>query len=495
MRVLVALLVALALPVQAKDPIVIATQDVRPIQGFPNVYIDWITSRYQPALFDALTEVAEGGEIKPALATAWRAKDPLTWEFDLREGVTFSNGEPFTAEAVIQVIAYLQTDEAAGFPIRQHVSDIAAVERVTDHKIVIRTKRPDPALAARLRTVRILPPKYFASVGRTGFARQPHGTGPFVAQKMERTRTVFVANPHAWRKPKWHEINFVPVGEPIARAQGVISGAVDVAFNTGPSVADLLEGTGARLVPYEIASVDAIPFVTTMDTPLRDKRVRLALNYAVNRAPLIAAFVHGATTPATQFAPPGTFGYTPGLPPAYAYDPAKAKALLAEAGYPNGFETAIELWSDGTENDAIHQQVVADLGAVGVKVRIVQVPIIQWQNEGLYGGKWEAPMFNFAYNAMPTFDALQALVTHSCLWTKPFNCDRAMADKIVDARETFDPAARLAKTRTLFAALLEDPAAILLFPSIRFDVVGKRMAPYGAPFGFPRYQDLAKTPR
>ena len=137
-------------------------------------------------------------------------------------------------------------------------------------------------------------------------------------------------------------------------------------------------------------------------------------------------------------------------------------ALLAEAGYPNGFDTAIELWSDGTEHDAMYQQVLSDLRAVGVRVKIVQVPVLQWQNEGLYGGKWEAPMFNFAYNAMPTFDAMQALVNHSCLWVKPFNCDREMAAKIEDARETMDTAKRLAKTRALFAELLENPVAILL---------------------------------
>ena len=496
LRACIALIVAaLALPAQAKDPIVITMQDVVPLRGFPNIYVDWVSSRYLPALFDALTEVAEGGEIRPALAIAWRAKDPLTWEFDLREGVSFSNGEPFNADAVIQAIAFLQSDEAVSFPIRRHVRNIAVVERLTDHKIVIRTMRPDAMLPARLRTVRMVPPKYFAAVGRIGFAKVPHGTGPFMAQQMERTRTVLVVNPNAWRKPQWDELHFVPVGDAIARTQAVISGAADIAFNTGPSIAEAIEGAGARLLAYDIGSVDAVPFVTTMDTPLKDKRVRQALNYAVNKGPLIAAFVHGATSPATQFAPLGTFGYTANLPPAYAYDPAKAKALLKDAGYPNGFETAIELWTDGTEQAAIHQQIVSDLAAVGVKVRIIQVPILQWQNEGLYGGKWEAPMFNFAYNAMPTFDALEALETHSCLWAKPFNCDRAMADKIVEARETSDREVRLAKTRALFAALLEDPAAILLFPSIRFDVAGARMLPYAAPFGLLRFQDLAKRPK
>lgn len=479
--------------VQAADPVVIAIPDVVPVRGFPNMMSDWVSSRYWPLLFDALTEVGEDGEILPALAVSWRASDPLTWEFELRPDVKFSNGEPLDSAAVASTLDYLQTEEAIAFPIYHVVRNIARVEPISELRVRIRTTRPDGVLPARLRSIRILPPRYFGQVGRVQFAEAPHGTGPFMAKRLARTRSVFLPNPHAWRPPKWSEVDFLPVRDSIARAQSVISGAVDIAFDTGPEIADAVLESGARLVPHDIGSVDAIPFVTTMDTPLRDKRVRLALNYAVDRQQLIAVFVHGATSPATQFAPHGAFGYMPGLPEAYHYDPAKAKRLLAEAGYPNGFDTALELWADGTNQGAMYQQVTSNLRAVGVRVRIVQVPVLQWQAEGLYGGKWEAPMFNFPYIALPSFDALDALATHSCLWSKPFNCDREIADRILEAQETFDTLARLERTRAVLDAFRADPPAILLFPSIHFDLVGKRMQPFTAPFGFIRYQELAKS--
>src|SRR5687767_10807856 len=127
-----------------------------------------------------------------------------------------------------------------------------------------------------------------------------------MAETLRPGRSTFVRNPNAWRPPKVDRIDFVQVGDALARAQGVVSGSVDIALNTGPSVGDFVAPSGARLVAHEIGSVDAMPFVTVMKGPLQDRRVRLALNYAVNKQPLIDAFVGGATKPATSFAAPST---------------------------------------------------------------------------------------------------------------------------------------------------------------------------------------------
>lgn len=477
---------------RAGETIVIGTHDVRPIRGFPHALVDWVSSRFWPLMFDALTEVGENGDVIPALAVSWQARDPHTWAFELRRGVTFSNGEPMDATAVAETIAYLLTPEAAGLLVHRHITNIEGASALGEYTVVIRTKSPDLMLPGRLRTVRILPPRYFKTVGADAFALQPHGTGPFMAKTLAPGRSTFVRNPNAWRAPNADQIDFVQVGDALARAQGVVSGSIDIALNTGPSVADIAAPAGARLVAHEIGSVDAMPFVTVAPGPLQDRRVRLALNYAVNKQPLIDAFAGGATKPATQFAPPATFGFKAGDPAPFPYDPAKARALLAEAGYPNGFDTAMEVWVDSTDSGAIFQQIAADLNAVGVRAKIINVPILEWQNDGLYGGKWKAPIFNFSYNALPSFDALDSLTTHSCLWAVPFTCDKDFSKRISAAGEMFSLPERRAATEALFAALREDPVAILLFPSVRFDLVGPRIKPFRAAFGIFRYDELEK---
>lgn len=487
-----AILLTLIGHAHAAEPVVIATHDVTPIRGYPHDGVDWMSSRFWPLLFDALTEVGEGGAIVPVLAERWQARDNHTWAFELHRGVRFSNGEPFNAAAAAETIAFLLSPEAATLPVRRHVANIESAVAEAEYTLVIRTKRPDLMLPGRMRTVRILPPQYFKQVGAVEFAVKPHGTGPFMAQTLRPGRSTFVRNPAAWRPPKVDRIDFVQVGDALARAQGVVSGSVDIALNTGPSVGDFIAPSGARLVPHEIGSVDALPFVTVMKGPLQDRRVRLALNYAVNKQPLIDAFVGGATTLATGFAAPGTFGYTPGDTVPFPYDPAKARALLAEAGYPNGFDTAMEVWVDSADSGGIFQQIAMDLTAVGVRTKLINVPIMEWQNDGLYGGKWKAPIFNFAYNALPAFDALDGLAGHSCLWIVPYNCDRAFSDRILETLEIFDLEARRTATQALYAKLREDPVAILLFPSVRFDVVGPRIEPYPAPFGIFRYDHIEK---
>jgi peptide/nickel transport system substrate-binding protein len=458
--------------------------------SFPNNSWDWGAATLMPVMFDALTEVETEGKIVPALATRWRAEDPHTWVFELRKNVRFSNGEPFTAEAVKSAVAYLQSPEGKTLILSREVENIAAVEPRGDFEVIIRTHEPDALLPARMRSIYILPPKHFAQVGKAGFVREQHGSGPFKALKLGPGKSEFVASPYAWRKPKVDRLTFFQVGESLARIQAVMSGAADIAFNVGPGADSVVAKSGARVDAVYTAGVDTMPFITVKDSAVRDPRVRLALNLAVDKARMAKTILDGRTQPATQFAPKYSFGYDDTLPEPFARDVTRAKALLAEAGYAKGLEVEIELYVDGAEKAAIVQQVASDFADAGVTLKITTSTVMDIQERGLYGGRWAGQMMNLPYFAFPSFDALAAFSVHSCLWVMPFHCDEAVTARVKQARGTFDLNDRLVQTRAILREMNATPPALLLFDSVRFFVVGPRVTNYRAPFGIIRYHEV-----
>lgn len=457
---------------------------------FPNSAWSWGTATLAPLMYDALTQVEEGGRIVPALATSWTLENENTWVFDLRRGLRFSNGEPFTSEAVVSAVEFLQTQEGRTLLTSGQVTNITRVETRGDYTVALHTATPDALLPARMRVIYMLPPKHFAEVGRAGFMLAPHGTGPFMVESLGEARSEFVANPYAWRPPKLPKLSWLKLPDGISRVQAILSEAADIAFNVGAGAEQSVKPAGARVDAVYTAGVDAMPFITTRQSPVQDRRVRLAVNYAVNKARMAATILEGGTQPATQFAPPGVFGYDPDLPVPYPHDPARARALLAEAGYPDGVDLTIELYLGSTEKSSVIQQVVSDLAEVGIRLKVAISTVYDIQQRGLQGGRWEGDMMSLPYIGFPTFDALAVFNVHSCLWHAPFHCDPGIVERVLEARATFDADARLLKTRAIHRSLIEDPAALLLFDSVRYFVVGKRVKDYRAPFGIIQFHEL-----
>ena len=203
-------------------------------------------------------------------------------------------------------------------------------------------------------------------------------------------------------------------------------------------------------------------------------RVRRALNYAVDKTALINAFLNGATAPATQISHPGAFGFDPALSP-YPYDPAKAKALLAEAGFAGGFAfTTLIDASSGASYSDWYQQIAQNLRAVNVRMTVRAMPTTQI-SEYVIGGNWPAEAFGWTFAG---FDSLRGYRFRSCEMKPAYNCDQELMPMIAAAETAPTEAARRAATQAVLGAERDRPPGIILWQKVDFDALSKRVGGY-----------------
>jgi peptide/nickel transport system substrate-binding protein len=449
--------------------------------GFPGI-------DFYGAMFDGLAELAEDGSLKPALARSWHARDERTWEFVLRPNVKFANGENFDAGTVVEVFALLSTAEAQRWSMIREVRNIESVVADGALKVVVKTREPDLLLPARFAAIKMVPPKYFREVGAQAFARAPIGTGGFMVERWEGQKITLVENPYAWRKPKQRRLEILAVPEAAARRTGVQTGAIDVALNMGPEDIPLIESGGGSMAVYPQSGLTGLSFVLVKPSVLSDVRVRQALNYAVNKQAIVDVIFAGRTKAASQAAPSTAFGFDAALKP-YPYDPAKAKTLLAEAGFEKGFAITADITIAGSTDASLWQQVAADLAAVGVTLKL-NVMTFARASEAMYQGNWSGEAFAMNYGTLPALDPLVGFQYHSCLWIKPWVCDQAQTDLIRRGMREFDRAKREAFVKELMRVTHDDPLGIYLYEIVRFDALSARVAAYRSPFGHTAYHNI-----
>ena len=323
----------------------------------------------------------------PKLALSWRNVDPLTWEIKLRTGVKFSNGEPFNADAVVESFKYLTRPEAV---TRAGLATWTAIEKVDDATVNVKTTVPDPRFLGSLINVVVMPPGVLKS-NPASLVEKPIGTGPYkLAEWVKGDRIVLEANADYWRgKPKIDRIIIKSAPEASARVAALQSGQADVISNVPPESVDLLDkGANTKVLPVTGLRNVTIIF-DTRTKPLDNVLVRRALNHAVDKESIIRNILGGRATIQTGTTHPLTPSHNNDLKP-YAYDPQKAKQLLAEAGFPNGFEIEFHhptgRWIKDVE---VSQAVASMLEAVGVRAKLATgeygTYISTW-NKGEYGG-------------------------------------------------------------------------------------------------------------
>jgi peptide/nickel transport system substrate-binding protein len=324
------------------------------------------------ALHDALIKPMPQGLLTPSLAEMWtESPDGLVYEFKLREGVAFHNGEPLTAA---DVVFSFQRYKGAGAKL--YKEQVQAVEIIDAHRVRFRLQEPWPDFLIFLGTPAtgagwIVPKKYIEQVGDEGFKQHPIGAGPYkFVNHTPGIELVVEANEAYWRKvPQVKRLVFKSVPEPTTRLAMLKKREADVAYTLPGELAEEV-----RRDPQLTLKVTYPPtpfwldFPTKWDakSPWHDRRVRLAANYAIDRQAINEAETLGFSK-LTGSIVPHTFPYALPLEP-YPYDAERARHLLKEAGYPQGFDAGdiipVPPWT------AMAEAVAGYLGAVGIKVRV-----------------------------------------------------------------------------------------------------------------------------
>ena len=354
-------------------------------------------------VFEGLVGQNAEQKVQPELASSWRAVDETTWEFKLRPNVKFSNGAELTAKDVIYTFCRVPTVENSPSSFTFAVRGFTAVEAPDPHTVVIKTANPLPLVPNNLATIGILSAKAnggenvkFRAGGCEGLGTPPKsvdfndpakaiGTGPYrLANYTRGTSIILERNESYWgRAPHWAKVTFRPMSSQGARVAGLLAGDVD--FIENPPIQDferikgagfqIAEGLSNRIIYLHLDQFQDPSWKTpgvkgTDKNPFLDKRVREAVSKAINRQAIVDRIMGGHAVAAGELLPYPLFGATKDFP-VEKYDPEAAKKLLAEAGYPNGFEVTLGSPNDRYINDEKIAQAIAQmLTRVGIKTNI-----------------------------------------------------------------------------------------------------------------------------
>jgi len=348
------------------------------------------------AVYEGLIRRGPDLKIEPCLATSWETLDPLHWRFHLRKGVKFHGGEDFTADDVVFSAQRLHTQ---GSDIKNLVAPDTKVVKVDDYTVDFILTHPDPLLIAQWENWGIFSKKWSEEHGATEAtamnattppyaALHANGTGPFILVSHEPgVKTVWKKNPNWWDTPRHNldEVVFTPIPSNATRVAALLSGEIDwmdpvplpdqarVDANPGTQV---LAGPELRTIflGFDQMRPELGHSNVKGKNPFKDVRVRKAFYQAIEEEAIKTKVMRGLATPAALMIAPSLYSEAKDFK-RMPFDPGAAKKLLAEAGYPNGFEVQLDCPNDRYVNDeAICQAVVGMLARIGVKVDLVAEP-------------------------------------------------------------------------------------------------------------------------
>jgi peptide/nickel transport system substrate-binding protein len=412
--------------------------------------------------YEGLTRYDKAYKVEPALATSWQQIAPTQWRFNLRKGVSFHDGAPFTADDVVFSFGRIRQPQGT---MQIYVSGIKEVKKVDDHTVDLILDAPQPILLRNIIDFRIMSRSWagknksdnvqdYKAREDTFASRNTNGTGPYIINGWSPDQRIVMSdNPKWWGKKDGNvdRVNYTPIKADATRVAALLSGEVDI-------VTDLPTQDVARLRQNKALSVLEGHEVRTIfigldqhnnelqysdvkgKNPFKDVRVRRALNMAVDRNAIQRTIMRGLSLPASIMVAPGVNGHTKEADKVGAADPEGAKKLLAEAGYPNGFEFTLDCPNNRYVNDEeICQALVSMWARAGVRVKLNAMPFANFIPKIL---KHESSAYLLGWG-VATFDALYSL--QSLVRTKTtgadgnFNLGRISdpkLDAIIDASKT-----------------------------------------------------------
>jgi peptide/nickel transport system substrate-binding protein len=386
----------------------------------------------------------------PHLAESVKAVNPLTWELKLKKGVKFHNGEPFTAESVkFSFERVLNPEQKA--PIRGFFTWVKSVDVVDEHTVRVVTQKPYPLFQEILTLANfgMVPPRYVKEKGDAHFAKNPVGTGPFrFVEWRKGERTVVEANDQYWKGvPAIKTITFRVIPETATQIAELLSGGVDLIRAVPPDQIPAIERSGAaRVTATKILRVVFLQMDgdgRAAKTPLTDARVRRAIAHAVNVDEIIQKVLGGKAERAPGGTSPLAFGADPTVKP-LPFDPERAKKLLAEAGYPTGFEVTLNTYGGSIMNvEQVSQVIMGYLGRVGIRAKLRHFEDVGQYLANFRGSKLDGmTLASWGYNSVFDADAIFYIHFHT---GEPYtyNSSKEMDAWLDEARATVDAKKRL----------------------------------------------------
>ena len=394
----------------------------------PHAQNEGLNNTVSDHIYEPLVTRGKDLKIEACLATQWKAISPTTMQFTLRPNVKFHDGTPFTADDVVFSVERALAPTSNFSPYMQ---GITGAKKVDDMTVEISTKGPNPVLLPQLTEVRMMSrawankhnvqrPQDFKNKEETFAARNANGTGPFVLKSREAdVKTVLVANSNWWGKLEGNvnEIVYQPIKQDGTRLAALLSGEVDFVLDPPPqdiprlkkdAKIKVVEGNENRTIFLGLDQWrDELLYSTVKGkNPFKDQRVREAFQLAIDVNALKTQVMRGLSNPTAVMFAPQVAGYDKALDTVVKPDRARAKKLMAEAGYPKGFEITLDCPNNRYINDEkLCQAIAAMLAQIDVKVRLnampraTYFPKIQKFDTSLYMLGW----------GVPTFDSLYAL--------------------------------------------------------------------------------------
>ena len=424
--------------------------------------------------YEGLVRYTKDFKVEPSLATSWQQISPTQWRFHLRKGVKFHDGTPFTADDV--VFSYGRIMQPKGTN-QIYVSGVKEVKKIDDHTVDMILSGPNPVLLRLLVDFRIMSKPWsvknkaenvqdYVAREESFSSRNANGTGPYIIKLWEPDkRIVMAANPAWWDKLDGNvtEVIYTPIKADATRVSALLSGDVDLVtdlptqdvtrLRSDPKL-KVLDGHEVRtiFIGLDQFSNELLYSSVKGKNPFKDIRVRKALNVAVDRDAIKRITMRGLSIPAAIMVAPGVHGHTDELDKVVPVDVEGAKKMLAEAGYPSGFEFGLDCPNNRYVNDEeICQALVGMWAKIGLKVKLNAQPMasfiakIQKFDTSAYMLGWGVATFDANYS-------LQSLLrTKTTGADGSFNLGRvsdAKLDALIDAAKTeMDPKKRDAQLR------------------------------------------------